>query len=525
MERKIVAIIFGSILLFQASYCYSNDTMNGIVFEDSNRNLRMDPGEKGIPDILVSNQIDVVATDENGQYRLPVPGEEFIIFVVKSPHYSLPLNQNNLPQFYYIHQPQGSPKLKYAGIEPTGALPEMVHFPLYPSRKTNRFKTIVFSDPQPGSHEQIHFIRDDVIAKLNGADAEFGITLGDITSDNLSFYNRYNEIVAQIGIPFYNVPGNHDMNYDVKDDQYSLETYKKHFGPPYYAFEYGMISFIVLDSVTWYGKTDDREGYYIGKLGDKQLQWIENYLNHVPAENLVVFLMHIPIHCTLETGDSVRITDREKLFDLVKKRNHLLALAGHMHIIDQVHLDREVGWKSDVPFPHITCGAVSGSWWSGPKDERGIPCAMAHDGAPNGYHIFHFTGNRFTQKFKAANEDDSYQMRITSPQGVISKQEIHQKKIIVNAFNADPTSIVEYQMDNAQPRRMTNTAMIDPFIIDYHEKNKELMPDWVEPATATHIWIAPQPEFLSVGVHKLTIQVLNQYGREYIQSAIFEIGE
>lgn len=42
--------------------------------------------------------------------------------------------------------------------------------------------------------------------------------------DDLSLFPRYNRLVAQLGVPFYNVPGNHDMNYGAADDRYALLT-------------------------------------------------------------------------------------------------------------------------------------------------------------------------------------------------------------------------------------------------------------------------------------------------------------
>ena len=40
-------------------------TVSGVVFNDVNRNLNRDPGEKGVKGVLVSNQQAVVVTDRN----------------------------------------------------------------------------------------------------------------------------------------------------------------------------------------------------------------------------------------------------------------------------------------------------------------------------------------------------------------------------------------------------------------------------------------------------------------------------
>ena len=88
-----------------------------------------DDNEKGLPGVRVSNGQEVVKTDANGQYSLAV-SDDTILFVIKPHGFITPVDENRLPRFYYIHKPHGSPEgLKYAGVAPTGPLPESVDFP------------------------------------------------------------------------------------------------------------------------------------------------------------------------------------------------------------------------------------------------------------------------------------------------------------------------------------------------------------------------------------------------------------
>ena len=90
----------------------------GIVFEDLNQNGLRDPGERGLPAVPVSNQREVVLTDSEGNWSLPY-NEDAIFFVIKPSGWATPLDANNLPQFYYVHKPAGSPKhFKYRGEFP-----------------------------------------------------------------------------------------------------------------------------------------------------------------------------------------------------------------------------------------------------------------------------------------------------------------------------------------------------------------------------------------------------------------------
>ena len=83
-----------------------------------------------------------------------------------------------MPQFYYSHKPNGYPEnFTYAGVEPTGALPTSIDFPLYKETGSSVFKMVVFGDPQPYNINQIDFFADDIIKELiNANELEFGIT-------------------------------------------------------------------------------------------------------------------------------------------------------------------------------------------------------------------------------------------------------------------------------------------------------------------------------------------------------------
>ena len=170
--------------------------------------------------------------------------DECIFFITKPAGYQTPLDDNNLPQFYYTHRPNGSPLLNYPGIDPTGKLPKRLNFPLFKTNECDSFQVIAFGDPQSRNETEVGYLRDDVVSEMLNTQAKFVIALGDIVYDDLSLYEKQNRIMAQIGVPIYNVPGNHDENYDAVSDRYASETFKRYFGPNYYSFDYGKVHFI-----------------------------------------------------------------------------------------------------------------------------------------------------------------------------------------------------------------------------------------------------------------------------------------
>ncbi|MCU0233726.1 MAG: hypothetical protein MUE90_06820 [Thermoanaerobaculales bacterium] len=77
------------------------------------------------------------------------------------------------------------------------------------------------------------------------------------------------------------MPGNHDMNYLAPDDAESLLSFRRHFGPAYYSFDYGRTHVVVLDTVEYLGTSRGAAdadplgaGSYRGAIGERQLAWL-----------------------------------------------------------------------------------------------------------------------------------------------------------------------------------------------------------------------------------------------------------
>lgn len=317
----------------------------GFVFHDRGGNSERSEGYEGIAGVCVSNGLEVVKSDRNGKWRLPVD-EDTILFVIKPKGWSVPVDHNNLPRYYYIHKPAGSPATKYPGVAPTGDLPPSVDFPLQPQKEESKFRMVLFGDPQPRNQTEVDYISHDVVEQVardaRAVDAKFGLSLGDEMFDNLSLYDSLNGSIAAIGLPWYNTVGNHDMNYDAPDDALSTETFKRVFGPTYYAFNYGDVHFIVLDDVVWHGAA--KKGYH-GEITQRQLDFVKNDLANVPKTQLVVIAMHIPI---------VDVENREALYRLIEDRPRVISMSAHTHVQTNYFLTDKDGWKARRPTTTLT---------------------------------------------------------------------------------------------------------------------------------------------------------------------------
>ncbi len=504
-----------------------SNVARGFVFEDTNQHATYQVGKKGIPNVLVSNQREVVRTDKNGYFTIPLP-ENSILFICKPDGYALPLNAFNQPQFYYKHFPKGTPaelSLKYPGIEPTGPLPDLLHFPLIPCGKKTNFSMVAMGDIQPKTVEDISFFRDMIAPELMQQDIDFFFSMGDLTWDDLSKYPLIRDNLKSIGVPYFPVCGNHDINFQVPDQQYSDITFQKFFGPSYYSFDHGQVHFMVLNDIGYEGwnETEDRHGKCYGWLDDQQLQWIENDLQYVPEDHLVVIVSHIPIYTAiLPTDDYRNILNREKLFKLLRHRKRLLALAAHTHFVEQVDL-REGGWQGDAPFPLLIAGAACGAWWKGPRDYHGLPVKMGMDGTPNGFFRFSFKGNDYTFDFVPAGLPAHHQVGIRFPEAEISSTDILTMPICANIYAASAKSDVKYRIDQGTWLPMEQIMEEDPYVRAFLEKHRDHYPAWMKVRRTAHLWKAPHSTEILPGLHSIEVVATEPDGRQFAGRRIFQV--
>ena len=334
------------------------DTATGIVYLDRNANGVRDPGDPGLQGVLVSNGVEVVATDSAGRYRVPV-GEDSVVFVIKPRGHRTAMNELNIPRNFYIHRPDGSPDAEFLfkGTPPTGPLPASIDFPLYESPEPERFSFLALGDPQAYSKEEMDWLARDTFAEIIDNDAwgaSLGISLGDLVGDDLDLFDHLNRVQALAGIPWFNVYGNHDMNFMSPNDVDADETYTRVYGPPTQAFRYGPAHFIMLDNVVWQGfdglerNGSPRKGNYRGGLRDDQLEFVANYLQHVPKDELVILLMHIPLD-----GEGVhKVPGRGRLFEILSQHPHTMSLSGHTHFNEHWFFDSEDGYTPGTEHHH-----------------------------------------------------------------------------------------------------------------------------------------------------------------------------
>jgi hypothetical protein len=513
----------------------------GTVF-DADSNPR-----KGVPGVMVSNGLDVVKTDADGRWSLPVRDGDSV-FVIKPAGWTLPVDAaTNLPHFAYIHAPDGSPDLgfRFEGVAPTGPLPASIDFPLRRQTEATRFDAVLFTDPQPESLNEVGYIRDDVVSVVDGSQAAFGITHGDIMFDDLSYYPRYNRIVGSIGLPWFNVRGNHDMNLEAPDNTHAAETFKRVFGARWLAFQYGAATFILLDNVDYLGTDPSKPnggGKYRGVFGERQLGFVRNVLANVPRDSLVVISFHIPLKTLAATDDANNTVDAKAFLEAIGTHPNTVSFCGHTHTNEHWYFTAADGYAAGTHHHHILA-AVSGSWWSGPFDARGIPMALQSDGSPNGFHVLSVDGAGYTTTLVPAHDPARGQMRLMLDSqvhgsdkevfgeyppgalltGPVSADRLGSTRLVVNVFDGGPRSKVEVSIAGSPWKTLPKVERLDPFVVEVYERHRASKKFWVEAGKSTHIWQTKLPATLEPGTHRVAVRATDEYGRTQNGSMVLEV--
>ena len=419
-------------------------TVRGTVYDDQDRDSSLGDDEAGVPGVLVSNGREVVTTDDDGGYELPAY-DGMTVFVTKPAGWEVPLDEQNFPQFFYHHLPEGSPPLRFDGLPPTGPLPEAINFPLAEREPAGDgpINCAVIGDPQTYSNQELGFLRDGVVNDLEQRDdlGECGaFIVGDIAGDDLGLYPRIKEVLSLADMPVRAVPGNHDIDYDATEDEHSFDTYKREIGPEYYSYDVGDTHFVGLDNVTYpcvaedYADADHgfcNEGEhptYTGEIGEEQLTWLANDLALVSKDKLIVIGTHIPLISYLDQDFIKHQTDDVKELYALLEGREALSVSGHTQVVENLATgDSYAGWTQlldldAAPFRHLTVGDASGSWWTGDLSTAGsnsgiTPEAITREGDPPGYMDLELDGTSYRETYRATGrpEDEQMTLSVNSP--------------------------------------------------------------------------------------------------------------
>lgn len=409
------------------------ETVSGVVFHDLSRDGMRQDDEPGIAGVMVSNGREVVRSGPDGGYELPAY-VNMTVMIVEPAAYDVPTDTNGVPQFFRHHLPEGTPEeLRYGGLSPTGPLPAEIDFPLLRTGARDAFSCIMMGDTQSYSNTEVGYLRDstlDDILGLDLADAECMVMLGDVMGDDLNLLPRFMSVFSLVGLPQYYVHGNHDYDFDATTDEHSADSWRQMYGPNYYAFEIGEVTFVALDNVVYpcgpedaagggedrAGCTDPERTIYNGRVPDRQMEWLGNLLAETPEDRLIVLMHHIPFVSFIDMETGRHQTDNLPEIHAMLQGRPAVSFSGHTHTFEYLAAGEHFGgWEEMVgvtrlPFDHVVGGAPSGNWFMGDLSFDGTPMSFARGGTPPGFMVVRFDGADFTIDFHAAGQPADRQM-------------------------------------------------------------------------------------------------------------------
>lgn len=337
--RRLLLLTLGFVPGSARAQSIAPTEVTGVVFLDRNANGVRDPGETGIPNVVVSDQIQVVRTAAGGSFRLPPAASWGMVFV------SVPDGYRAVGGFWR--------EIRFAA----GNAP--VEFALAPAPAATEFLFIHASDTHISEQSvaRTQLLRS-VVDSVRPA---FVLITGDLIRDALrvpeeeatAYFKLFQQEAAQFSVPLWTSPGNHDTFgierhrslVSPKHPLYARGMYRHLLGPDYYSFTFGGIHFVCLNSV------DHDDLWYYGHVDSTQVEWLKRDLAMVPDSVPVVTFNHIPFFTSAETlygyldgavgtpitvrGKTVfrhSVSNAREVLDAVRGHPYPLALGGHMHL-------------------------------------------------------------------------------------------------------------------------------------------------------------------------------------------------
>ncbi|MGH8030308.1 MAG: calcineurin-like phosphoesterase C-terminal domain-containing protein [Arenimonas sp.] len=486
------------------------------------------PRERGIAGVAVADGRTVTRTDRTGRYHFETQAGR-TIQLIKPAGYTVPARVDGVPDTWSHVAPTTSPTLRYGGLHTT--LPACRDFVLRrASPRQGPLEVLLFGDPQPKTSVDVGHFRRDIVEPLlaAGVDAQLGLTLGDVASDDLSLLEPVKAQTVRLGVPWLHVPGNHDLDFDATSDEDSLLSYRESFGGDTFAWEEAEAVFVGLDDVIWRPRSRD----YIGGLREDQFEFLRAYLATLPRERerVLVLAAHIPFFDPRPGVETFRRVDRERLFALLAPFPHVLLVTAHGHVQRQYRHGPADGWHGTSPLPEFNAGATCGAYWSGRPDAAGIPDSTMADGTPNGYARLRITaGHEPVLSWHAARTAGDPRLALHAPR-VLRRGAYPAFGVFANVWLGDADTKVELRVDDGAWKPMQKVDRADP-ALQAENAADDLAPllrgfdRSPEAAASTHLWRGTLPTDLAAGEHRVEVRASGYWVGEAGAATTYRLDE
>lgn len=396
---------------------------------------RVTDGSNPIEGVVVSDGYSVVTTDADGVYQIGANSKAEFVYISIPADCEIPVDENNCPMHYQTIDMQTN-EVQYK------------NFTLKKAAIQKNFRLLALADVQISIGAQVKCLEEDIpviaeyIKSLNDQPI-YGISLGDLSWDNMAIYPTYKQNISKLNMPIFSVIGNHDHNNKVNNrDDLADAEFKEAFGPTYYSYNIGDCHFVVLDDVYYKGPSNDG---YETTITTEQFNWLKKDLSYVSKDKLIILGVHIPIK---RRNSTAHLTNIDELYDILEGY-HVRILSGHSH-------DNYTTTHTAM-IEEQTLGAICGSLWY--KNN----VRLCNDGSPSGYAIYEIVGNEIKNwYYKGIYTPKEEQMRLYKPGD--DKSGKYPNDALVNIFTWHTNwKSVELFEDGVLKQTLTdNIKVIDP---------------------------------------------------------------
>lgn len=177
----------------------------------------------------------------------------------------------------------------------------------------------------------------EVIARLNEIKPDFVIHTGDLLDshgDSLSEWEAYQTIFANLRIPFYAVPGNHDTGKTPTPARQA--RWKEYVGTERFSFVHSDAAFIGADFTPFWQPNWKRD-VEIARQREETVLWLSRELQQAENCRSRFVFGHFPIYLTdMDTSDEVEnciceLETRQQLLDALLRGRCDTYFCGHTH--------------------------------------------------------------------------------------------------------------------------------------------------------------------------------------------------
>ena len=193
-----------------------------------------------------------------------------------------------------------------------------------PTASADEFHFVVLGDSQfnfPAlfnrTIDQVRTLRPAFVIQVGDLIEGYNSNLGEIEQE----WQRFKAQVRPLSpIPYYPIPGNHDVySGDKRPDKALEDLFEKSFGPLYFSFRYKNSLFVGLNS----------ESDSTGEISDEQIDWLADRLRDTDAEHKFVFMHRPPL----------LMKKADRLHEIFKSHAVGQVIYGHHHHYH--HLNRD----------------------------------------------------------------------------------------------------------------------------------------------------------------------------------------